>query len=124
MKFTVNAKKESDTKYAKQLETIINSKFDDSIINDILKDISMNETHAIYITVDTPMGAHIKLNDMYAFIPILEYDDSRHKAIMASDAEIEQLKEPELMKFDIPEIETTKENHPHGWYRKFEKKRY
>ena len=42
-----------------------------------------------------------------------------HNIIITDDIEI---KEPELIKFE--EQKQPKENHPHGWYRKFDKKRY
>ena len=45
-----------------------------------------------------------------------------HNIMIADDIEI---KEPESIQFDCwKEQKQPKENHPHGWYRKFEKKRF
>ena len=45
-----------------------------------------------------------------------------HNIIITDDIGI---KEPEVIQFDFfKEQKQPKENHPHGWYRKFDKKRY
>ena len=44
-----------------------------------------------------------------------------HNIIIADDIGI---KEPEVIFDFLEEQKQPKENHPHGWYSKFEKKRY
>ena len=48
-----------------------------------------------------------------------------NKIIVVDEIELAKMKEPELIQFDYwKEEKQPKENHPYGWYRKFDKKRF
>ena len=96
---------------------------DDSETNNWIKDLTEFGMAASYIT-STPRGISIQsINPMamHAVMPSV-IGGLNHNIIVADDIGI---KEPELIQFDCwKEQKQPKENHPHGWYRKFEKKRF
>lgn len=62
--------------------------------------------------------------DMYAVMPAV-IGGLNHNIIIADDIELAKMKEPGLIQFDCcKEEKQPKENHPYGWYRKFDKKRF
>ena len=79
---------------------------------------------ASYITTCTPRGIYIQsINPMgmHVVMPAV-IGELNHNIMIADHVE---MKEQELIQFDCwKEQKQPKENHPHGWYRKFEKKRY
>lgn len=48
----------------------------------------------------------------------------KHDIVIVDDIYLQKIKGQEILQFDFPILEKVKENHPHGWYRKFEKKRF
>ena len=74
--------------------------------------ISYDDNRGICIKSINPM-------DMHAVMMPSVIGGLNHNIMIADDIEI---KEPELILFQ--EQKQPKENHPHGWYRKFDKKRY
>lgn len=72
-------------------------------------------------------GIHVKqtnqLEMCYAEIPATIYG-TKHDIIIADEIELSKMKEPDVLKFELPKLEEVKVNHSHGWYRKFEKKRF
>ena len=104
MKYSIKPKNDSDKENARQLELIMNHKlatYDD--ISEVIK---------VSIKSINPMNMH-------AVIMPSVIGGLNHNIMIADDIEI---KEPELILFQ--EQKQPKENHPHGWYRKFDKKRY
>ena len=108
--------------------------FDQSVNNYIIEQLDDSETHkwikdltefgmaASHISYDDNRGICIQsINPMgmHAVMMPSVICGLNHNIIIADDIEI---KEPELIQFE--EQKQPKENHPHGWYRKFEKKRY
>lgn len=129
-----------------------NSIFDQEIKDEIDKQI-MDIGMAAYHVETTSRGIHIKsinTNEMYGVMPavigglkhdILIVDDiynpmnnyielqhDKPFIIYANPCRAKRYvnaKQSALIdKIDIPTLEEVKENHPHGWYRKFEKKRF
>ena len=77
--------------------------------------VSYDNNRGISIKSINPMGMHAVM--MPSIIRGLN-----HNIMIADDIEI---KEPELIQFDCwKKQKQPKENHPHGWYRKFDKKRF
>lgn len=107
MKYSIKPKNDSDKENARQLELIMNHKlatYDD--ISEVIK---------VSIKSINPMNMHAVM--MPSVICGLNYN-----IIIADDIE---MKEPGLIQFDCcKEQKQPKENHPHGWYRKFDKKKY
>ena len=63
--------------------------------------------------------------DMHAAAMPAVIGGLNHNIIVADDIELAKMKEPGLIKFDcLKEEKQPKENHPYGWYRKFDKKRH
>ena len=104
-------------------DNVIEERLSTEAINKMLHDLtefgmttsyvtSINNGKGICIQSINPMGMHAVM--MPSVIGGLN-----HNIMIADDIEI---KEPELIQFQ--EQKQPKENHPHGWYRKFEKKRY
>lgn len=150
MKYSIKPKNDSDKENAKQLELIMNHKFatyDDisevikervdnfgfkdyiqeerlstGAINEMLHNLTEFGMTARYITsINNGKGISIQsINPMamHAVMPSV-IGGLNHNIIIADDIKI---KEPELIQFQ--EQKQPKENHPHGWYRKFDKKRY
>ena len=80
--------------------------------------ISYDDNRGICIQSINPMGMCI------AMMPSV-IGGLNHNIIIADDIKLAKIKEPELIQFDfLDEKKQPKENHPHGWYRKFDKKRY
>ena len=76
--------------------------------------ISYDDNRGICIQSINPMAMHAVMPSVICGL--------NHNIIIADDIGI---KEPELIQFDCwKEQKQPKENHPHGWYRKFEKKRF
>ena len=111
--------------------------FDQSVNNYIIEQLDDSETHkwikdltefgmaASHISYDDNRGICIQsINPMgmHAVMMPSVICGLNHNIIIADDIEI---KEPELIQFDfLEEKKQPKENHPHGWYRKFDKKRF
>ena len=117
MKYSIKPKNDSDKENAKQLELIMNHKlatYDDisEVINEIVDNFGFDDHRGISIKSINPMNMHAVM--MTSVIGGLN-----HNIMIADDIEI---KEPELILFQ--EQKQQKENHPHGWYRKFDKKRF
>ena len=96
-------------------------------INEMLHDLTEFGMTATYISsYDNNRGFSIQLipADMHTAMPASIYG-CNNKIIVVDEIELAKMKEPELIQFDCwKEEKQPKENHPHGWYRKFEKKRY
>ena len=109
MKYSIKPTNVSDKENAKQLELIMNRKlatYDD--ISEVIKERVDNFGFR-------PMG-------MCAAVMPAVISGLNHNIMIVDDIEI---KEPELIQFDCcKEQKQPKDNHQHGWYRKFEKKRY
>ena len=110
--------------------------FDQSVNNYIIEQLDDSETHkwikdltefgiaAEHISYDDNRGICIQsINPMgmNAVIMPSAIGGLNHNIIIADDIEI---KEPEVIFDFLKEQKQPKENHPHGWYRKFDKKRY
>ena len=94
---------------------------DDSETNNLIKDLTEFGMAASHVSYNDNRGICIQsINpmDMHAVMPAV-IGGLNHNIMIADDIEI---KEPELIQFQ--EQKQPKENHPHGWYRKFDKKRY
>ena len=154
MRFTVIAKEDCDIENAKQLELIINNHSLDDSISRIIKeridsfelDTDMyyhrvnKEPHELIafipdnvfdlitertidyhkpktLTIGTPTGANNVYEALFDNMTIKQ-DIYSQKSIYPIKMMHEPYTEPMLFKEEI------KENHPYGWYRKFEKKRF
>ena len=97
---------------------------DDSKTNNWIKDLTEFGMAASHITTCTPRGISIQsINPMtmHAVMPSV-IGGLNHNIMIADDIGI---KEQELIQFDCyKEQKQPKENHPYGWYRKFDKKRF
>ena len=115
MKYSIKPKNDSDKENAKQLELIMNHKlatYDD--ISEVIKELVDN------FEFDDQRGIRIQ-PIMHAVMPSV-IGGLNHNIMIADHVE---MKEPELIQFDCrKEEKQPKENHPYGWYRKFEKKRF
>lgn len=109
--------------FDQSVNDFIIEQLDDSKTNNWIKDLT-EFGMAAYITTCTPRGISIKsINPMamHAVMPAV-IGGLNHNIIIADDIGI---KEPELIQFDCcKEQKQPKENHPYGWYRKFDKKRF
>ena len=109
--------------FDQSVNNYIIEQLDDSETNKWIKDLTELGMAASYINY-TPRGIRIQsINpmDMHAVMPAV-IGGLNHNIIIADDIGI---KEPELIQFDFSEEKKQpKENHPHGWYRKFDKKRF
>ena len=118
MKYSIKPKNDSDKENARQLELIMNHKFatyDDisEVIKERVDNFEFDDQRGISIQSINPM-------DMYAAIPAV-IGGLNHNIMISDDIGI---KEPEVIFDFLKEQKQPKENHPHGWYRKFDKKRY
>ena len=78
---------------------------------------------AEHISYDDNRGIRIQ-PIMHAVMPVV-IGGLNHNIVIADDIKLAKIKEPELIQFDCwKEQKQPKDNHPHGWYRKFEKKRF
>lgn len=79
-----------------------------------------------YVTFDDHRGIHIQhINPMSMSCEIMPaIYGTKHDIIIADDISLAKMKEPDILQIEFPKLEEIKENHPHGWYRKFEKKRF
>ena len=85
------------------------------IIKERVDNFEFDDNRGICIQSINPM-------DMHAVMMPSVIGGLNNNIIIADDIRIE---EPELIQFDCrKEEKQPKENHPYGWYRKFEKKRY
>ena len=96
-------------------------------IHDFIEDLIEFGMGAHYVDI-TSRGIHIRPinpNAMHAVMPAV-IGGLNHNIIIADDIKLaKKMKEPGLIQFDCcKEQKQPKENHPHGWYRKFDKKRY
>ena len=123
MKYSIKPKNDSDKENAKQLELIMNHKlaaYDDisEIIKEQIDNFVFDDHRGICIQSINP-------TDMHAVIMPSVIGGLNHNIVIANDIKLAKIKEPELIQFDCwKEQKQPKENHPHGWYRKFDKKRY
>ena len=93
--------------------------------NEWIKDLTEFGMAASHVSYDNNRGICIQsINPMgmcTAMMPSV-ISGLNHNIMIVDDIEI---KEPELIQFDfLEEKKQPKENHPHGWYRKFDKKRF
>ena len=126
MKYSIKPKNDSEIiSFNQSINDYIIEQLDDSETHNWIKDLTEFGMAASYITC-TPRGISIKsINPMamhvHAVMPAV-IDGLNHNIIIADDIE---MKEPELIQFDCcKEQKQPKENHPYGWYRKFDKKRF
>lgn len=143
MKYSIKPKNDSDKENAKQLELIMNHKlatYDDisEIIKEQIDNFGFDDHRGICIQSINPMDMHAGM--MPAVISGLN-----HNIIVVDDIELAKMKEQSFSINRNPfyprsytskntmelvdailfqEEKQPKENHPHGWYRKFEKKRF
>ena len=110
--------------FDQSVNNYIIEQLDDSETNNWIKDLTEFGMAASYVT-STPRGIHIQsINPMamHAVMPAV-IGGLNHNIVIADDIELaKKMKEPELILFQ--EQKQPKENHPYGWYRKFEKKRF
>lgn len=97
-------------------------------INEMLHDLTEFGMTTSYVTsINNGKGISIQLINpmaMHAVMPSV-IGGLNHNIIIADDIELAKMKEPGLIQFDCcKEEKKPKENHPHGWYRKFDKKRF
>ena len=142
MKYSIKSKNDLDKENAKQLELIMNNKlatYDDipEVIKEQIDNFEFDDHRGIHIQSINPM-------DMHAVIPAV-IDGLNHNIMVADDIELAKMREPSFSinsnpfypksyaSKDTVEIidailfqkqKQPKENHPYGWYRKFEKKRF
>ena len=118
MKYSIKPKNDSDKENARQLELIMNHKlatYDD--ISEVIKERVDN------FEFDDQRGIRIQ-PIIHAVMPAV-IGGLNHNIVIADDIKLAKIKEPELIQFDCwKEQKQPKENHPYGWYRKFDKKRY
>ena len=142
MKYSIKSKNDLDKENAKQLELIMNNKlatYDDisETIKEQIDNFEFDDHRGIHIQSINPMAMH-------AVIPAV-IGRLNHNIMVADDIELAKMREPSFSinsnpfypksyaSKDTVEIidailfqkqKQPKENHPYGWYRKFEKKRF
>ena len=123
MKYSIKPKNDSDKENAKQLELIMNHKlatYDDisEVIKELVDNFRFDDQRGISIQSTNPMAMHAVMPSVIGGL--------NHNIIIADDIELaKKMKEPELIQFDCwKEQKLPKINHPYGWYRKFDKKRF
>lgn len=138
MKYSIKPKNDSDKENAKQLELIMNHKsatYDD--ISEVIKEQVDNfELKYNIIEERLSMQSLIKFEEECLFKEKISIDDinkfSKYYVDNFLGKDVKIFKKHKVSK-DTPQIidaiifqeeKQPKENHPHGWYRKFEKKRY
>ena len=97
---------------------------DDSETNNWIKNLTELGMAASHVSYDNNRGICIQsINPMGMFTAVMPavIGGLNHNIIIADDIGI---KEPEVILDFLEEQKQPKENHPHGWYRKFDKKRY
>jgi len=111
--------------FDQSVNDFIIKQLDDSETNNWIKDLTEFGMAASHVSYNNNRGISIKsINpmNMHAVMMPSVIGGLNHNIMIADDIEI---KEPELIQFDCwKEQKQPKENHPHGWYRKFDKKRY
>ena len=108
--------------FDQSINDYIIEQLDDSETNNWIKDLTEFGMAASHVSYDNNRGISIKsINpmNMHAVMMTSVIGGLNHNIMIADDIEI---KEPELILFQ--ERKQQKENYPHGWYRKFDKKRY
>ncbi len=138
MKYSIKPKNDSDKENAQQLELIMNHKsatYDD--ISEVIKEQVDNfELKYNIIEERLSMQSLIKFEEECLFKEKISIDDinkfSKYYVDNFLGKDVKIFKKHKVSK-DTPQIidaiifqeeKQPKENHPHGWYRKFEKKRY
>ena len=110
--------------FDQSVNNYIIEQLDDSETNKWIKDLielGMAASHVSYDDIRGICIQSINPTDMHAVMPAV-ICGLNHNIIITDDIGI---KEPEVIQFDFSEEKKQpKENHPHGWYRKFDKKRY
>ena len=141
MKYSIKPKNDSDKENAKQLELIMNHKlatYDDisEVIKERVDNFEFDDQRGISIQSINQMAMHAVMPSVISGL--------NHNIIIADDIELAKMREPSFSinrnpfyprsyaSKDTVEIinailfqkqKQPKENHPHGWYRKFDKKR-
>lgn len=117
----------SESSFDQSVNDFIIEQLNDSESHDFIKDLTEFGMAASHVTFDNNRGIHIQsinpVSMSYAFMPAV-ICGLKHNIIIADDISLAKMKEPDVLKFELPELEEVKVNHPHGWYRKFEKKRF
>ncbi len=114
--------------FDQSVNDLIIEQFNESETNNWIKDLTEFGMAERYIATCTPRGISIQsINPMgmHAVMPAV-IGGLNHNIMIIDDIELaKKIKEPELIQFDCwKEQKQPKENHPHGWYRKFDKKRF
>ena len=110
--------------FDQSVNNYIIEQLDDSETNKWIKDLIELGMAASHISYDDNRGICIQsINpmDMHAVIMPSDIGGLNHNIIITDDIGI---KEPEVIFDFFEEQRQPKENHPHGWYRKFDKKRF
>ena len=110
--------------FDKIVNDYIIEQLDDSETNKWIKDLTEFGMAASHVSYDDNRGISIQsINpmDMCTVMMPSVICGLNHNIIIADDIGI---KEPEVIFDFLEEQKQPKENHPHGWYRKFDKKRY
>ena len=138
MKYSIKPKNDSNKENAKQLELIMNHKsatYDD--ISEVIKEQVDNfELKYNIIEERLSMQSLIKFEEECLFKEKISIDDinkfSKYYVDNFLGKDVKIFKKHKISK-DTPQIidaiifqeeKQPKKNHPHGWYRKFEKKRF
>ena len=138
MKYSIKPKNDSDKENARQLELIMNHKlatYDD--ISEVIKERVDNfELKDNILEKQLSMQSLIKFEEEYLFKEKISIDDinkfSKYYVDNFLGKDVKIFKKHKVSK-DTPQIiheiifqeeKQPKDNHPHGWYRKFDKKRY
>ena len=138
MKYSIKPKNDSDKENAKQLELIMNHKlatYDD--ISEIIKERVDNfELKDNILEERLSMQSLIKFEEECLFKEEISIDDinkfSKYYVDNFLGKDVKIFKKHKVSK-DTPQIidaiifqeeKQPKENHPYGWYRKFDKKRF
>ena len=110
--------------FDQSVNNYIIEQLDDSETNKWIKDLIELGMAASHVSYDDNRGICIQsINpmDMHAVIMPSAICGLNHNIIITDDIGI---KEPEVIFDFLEEKKQPKENHPHGWYRKFDKKRF
>ena len=132
--------------FDQSVNDLIIEQLNDSESHDFIKDLTEFGMAASHVTFDNHRGIHIQHISPMSMCCTATISGSKHDIIIADDIYLAKMKEPSFQANIIPfysrnyaskataELidailledfrKTPKENHPHGWYRKFEKKRF
>jgi len=113
--------------FDQSINDYIIEQLDDSETNNWIKDLTEFGMAASHVSYDNNRGISIQsINPMamHAVMPTV-ISGLNHNIIIADDIKLAKIKKQELIQFDCwKEQKQPKENHPYGWYRKFDKKRF